>query len=188
MYCFPASRRQEMARGDRQQRTSRRTHWPIVDGEVGMPPAATVPGALRATEVALEGMTDDRRFEDLAVLALQGLEPSLRPTGGAGDRQRDAVAGSFRTDDDSLVVTASLQRTWAQKMAADLEGLTRSGDPLPDAVISVTNRRTGARKRNELETEAPGRFGFRLRVFDQRMLALRLLRPELLHVREELLV
>ncbi|MBS1870176.1 MAG: ATP-binding protein [Actinobacteria bacterium] len=132
-------------------------------------------------------MTDDRRFEDLVVLALQGLEPSLRPTGGAGDRQRDAVAGSFRTDDDRLVVTASLQRTWAQKVAADLEGLTRSGDPLPDAVISATNRRTGARKRNELEKEAPGRFGFRLRVFDQRMLALRLLRPELLHVREELL-
>jgi hypothetical protein len=176
-----------MARGDRQQRTSRRTHWPIVDGAVGMPPAATVPGAVRATEVALEGMTDDRRFEDLAVLALQGLEPSLRPTGGAGDRQRDAVAGSFRTDDDRLVVTASLQRTWAQKVAADLEGLIRSGDPLPDAVVSVTNRRTGARKRNELEKEAPGRFGFRLRVFDQRMLALRLLRPELLHVREELL-
>jgi HEAT repeat protein len=161
--------------------------WPIVDDAVGTAPAVTVPGALRATELALESMTDAGRFEDLAVLALQGLEPSLRPTGGPGDRQRDAVAGSLRTDDDRLVMTVSLQRTWAQKVGADLEGLRKSGDPLPEAVVAVTNRRTSARKRNELQRAAPDRYGFRLRVYDQHMLALRLLRPELLHVREEIL-
>jgi hypothetical protein len=61
----------------------------LLSAQPELPPAADIPGALAATENALERMTDPHRFEDLVTLALQGLIPSLRATGGSGDRQRD---------------------------------------------------------------------------------------------------
>jgi len=66
------------------------------------PPAAAISGALEATEHALTEMTDAVRFEPLALICLQDLDPSLRPTGGPGDRQRDAVGGSLFEDEKSV--------------------------------------------------------------------------------------
>lgn len=142
------------------------------------PSAVVVPGALAATEQALAVMTDAARFEDLALICVQDLDPSLRPTGGPGDRQRDAVGGALFEDEKS-VMTVSLEARWAQKVSADLTGLV-GNPPKPERVVAVTNRRTGARRRNELERDAPKDFGLRLRIVDRRFLALRLLRRELL--------
>lgn len=54
--------------------------------EPARPPVAAIPSELEATEHAL--MTDAARLEDLALICLQDLDPSLRPTSGPGDRQR----------------------------------------------------------------------------------------------------
>lgn len=142
------------------------------------PPAAALPGALEATEHALTEMTDAARFEPLALICLQDLDPSLRPTGGPGDRQRDAVGGPLFEDEKS-VMTISLEATWAQKVVSDLNGLVAK-PPTPERVVAVTNRKTGARRRNELERDAPDDFGVRLRVVDCSFIALRLLRRDLL--------
>jgi len=149
------------------------------------PPAAAIPGALEATEHALTEMTDAARFEPLALICLQDLDPSLRPTGGPGDRQRDAVGGPLFEDEKS-VMTISLEETWAQKVVSDLKGLVAK-PPTPERVVAVTNRKTGARRRNELERDAPDDFGVRLRVVDRSFIALRLLRRDLLPYREQFL-
>jgi len=149
------------------------------------PPAAAIPGALEATEHALTEMTDAVRFERLALICLQDLDPSLRPTGGPGDRQRDAVGGRL-FEDERLVMTISLEETWAQKVVSDLKGLVAK-PPTPERVVAVTNRKTGARRRNELERDSPKDFGVRLRVVDRGFLALRLLRRDLLPHRENFL-
>jgi hypothetical protein len=54
-------------------------------------------------------------------------------------------------------------------------------------VIAVSNRRTSPRSRKKLEDAALTEYGMELRILDQRFLALRLLRQELLPIREELL-
>ena len=149
------------------------------------PPAAAIPRALEATEHALTEMTDAARFEPLALICLQDLDPSLRPTGGPGDRQRDAVGGPLFEDEKS-VMTISLEETWAQKVVSDLKGLVAK-PPTPERVVAVTNRKTGAHRRNELERDASDDFGVRLRVVDRSFLALRLLRRDLLPYREQFL-
>ena len=149
------------------------------------PPAAAIPDALRQTELALVTMKASDRFEDLVVLCLQDLDPTLRPTGGSGDRQRDAVAGALFLAGET-VLTISLERTWSSKIRRDLAGLA-SNPPAPKRVIAVTNRRTSPRTRKKLEDDALSDYGTVLQVLDQRFLALRLLRHELLAIREELL-
>jgi hypothetical protein len=158
---------------------------PDIPFEPSRPPAAAIPGALRQTELALEKMNAPDRFEDLVVLCLQDYDRTLRPTGGSGDRQRDAVTGGlFLTED--MVLTISLQRAWPDKVRGDLVGL-KDNPPAPRRVIAVSNRRTGARAREKLERAAQADFGLELRILDQRFLALRLLRTDLLPIREELL-
>jgi len=149
------------------------------------PPAAAISGGLEATEHALTQMTDAARFEALALICLQDLDPSLRPTGGPGDRQRDAVGGPLFQDKES-VMTISLEARWAQKVVSDLNALVAK-PPKPERVVAVTNRKSGARRRNELEREAPRDYGLTLRIVDRRFLALRLLRRDLLASREQLL-
>ena len=149
------------------------------------PPAAAIPGAVRQTEHALETMKDSNRFEDLVVLCLQDLDPTLRPTGGPGDRQRDAVTGALFLN-EKTVLTISLDGRWASKARRDLAGL-KANPPAPERVIVVSNRRTSPRTRNALQDKAPTEYGMEARVLDQRFLALRLLRQDLLHVRAEFL-
>lgn len=153
--------------------------------EPARPPAAAIPGEPEATEHALTQMTDAARFEALALICLQDLDPSLRPTGGPGDRQRDAVGGSLFEDEKS-VMTISLETSWARKVVSDLNGLVAK-PPEPERVVAVTNRKTGARRRNELERDAPSVFGVTLRIVDRRFLALRLLRRDLLTYRQQFL-
>jgi len=83
-------------------------------------------------------------------------------------------------------LTASLEATWAKKVVRDLDGLAKHGHK-PERVIAITNRRTGAKRRGELEKEASEKRGYKLRIIDVRFLARRLLSKELLPVREELL-
>ena len=149
------------------------------------PPAAEIPGAIAQTEHALGALTDWRRFERIAIACLQEFEPSLRNTGGSGDQQRDGVGGPLRADDDKLIVTVSVEERWDKKIERDLDGLAEHGHK-PELVVAVTNRPTGAKRRNALE-EARSKRGYKLRIIDVEYLALRLLSPELLAVREELL-
>ena len=152
-----------------------------------LPPSADIPGAVATTESALLALTDADRFERIAVACLQEFEPTLRNTGGAGDEQRDGVGGPLRVDGDRLILTVSLEkRAWGRKVERDLDGIKKHGHA-PEDVWAVTNRRTGAKRRGALEREAPTRWGHRLRIIDGRFLALRLLTPHLLPVREELL-
>jgi hypothetical protein len=130
-------------------------------------------------------MKDPNRFEDLVVLCLQDLDRTLRPTGGSGDRQRDAVTGGLFLDAET-VLTISLDGKWSSKARRDLAGLMANA-AAPRRVIVVSNRRTSPKTRNKLSDEAPMQYGVEIQVLDQRFLALRLLRQDLLHVREELL-
>ena len=150
------------------------------------PPAADISGAIAQTQQALMALTDADRMEQIAVVCLQEFAPTLRRSGGSGDQQRDAVGGPLRTDGDDLVVTVSLEKTWGKKIERDLDGLKGHGHT-PKDVWAVTNRKTGASRRGQLERDAPERWGHRLRVLDVRFLALRLLTPDLLTAREELL-
>lgn len=150
------------------------------------PPAADIPGAVARTEHALGELGDADRFEQIAVYCLDKFEPSLRPTGGPGDEQRDAVGGPLFADNDKLVMTASLEGRWAPKVERDLDGLAKHGHK-PERVIAVTNRRTGANRRGELEKEAPEKRGYKLRIIDVKFLARRFLTEELRPVRQELL-
>jgi hypothetical protein len=82
---------------------------PGIPYEPRRPPAAAIPGALRQTELAVETMKASDRFEDLVVLCLQDFDPTLRATGGPGDRQRDAVTGALFLTEET-VLTISLER------------------------------------------------------------------------------
>jgi hypothetical protein len=130
-------------------------------------------------------MRDSDRFEDLVVLCLQDFDPTLRPTGGPGDRQRDAVTGALFLDEET-VLTISLERSWPSKVRRDLAGL-KDNPPAPKRVVAVSNRRTSPRSRKQLQDKAPTDYGVELRILDQRFLALRLLRQQLLSIREEVL-
>jgi hypothetical protein len=55
-------------------------------------------------------------------------------------------------------VTVSLEKTWGKKIERDLDGLKSHGHT-PQDVWAVTNRKTGARRRGELERDAPQRWG-----------------------------
>jgi hypothetical protein len=131
-------------------------------------------------------MTDAKRFENLAVLCLQEFVPSLRPTGGSGDRQRDAVAGPILAPQEDLALTASLSQKWARKISEDIAGLVASPSS-PATVIAATNRSTSPKTRRRLVQTAKEENGIHLFIADLQFLALRLLHPDLLHVREEFL-
>lgn len=133
----------------------------------------------------LELLSDHHAFELACVELLQDLDPSLRHTGGSGDRARDAVGGITSKRGDSLIVMVSLEGKWSQKIRRELDGIERNGWS-PTEVWAVTNRRTTPGPRDSLGKEAAKR-GWRLRVFDQTWLAARLLRPEHLALRERLL-
>jgi hypothetical protein len=158
----------------------------FIDPVAARSPAADIPGALEQTQQALLLLRDPGRLEQIAVVCLQQFAPSLRRSGGAGDEQRDAVGGSLVVDGDEVVVTVSLEKTWGKKIERDLDGLA-AHDRTPKVVWSVTNRRTGAKRRTELEKGAAARWGHPLKVLDGSFLALRLLHPDLLAAREELL-
>ncbi len=149
------------------------------------PPAADIPGAIARTKHALLMLTDADAFEEIAIVCLQEFIPSLRRCGGPGDEQRDGVAGSLRADKGETIVTASLRRDWRVKVRSDLDGID-AHEHDPELVVAVTNQRTASKTATALERETNSR-GYRLRVIDVGFLALRLLTPELLAAREELL-
>jgi hypothetical protein len=151
-----------------------------------MPPAADIPGALAKTEHALGALTDSARFERIAVACLEEFVPALRNTGGSGDEQRDGVGGPLLGDGGQVVLSVSLEVRWAKKVERDLDGLAGHGHK-PRLVIAVTNRTTGAKRRNQLEADARTNRRLELRIIDVKFLALRLLSPPLLAFREELL-
>ena len=150
-------------------------------------PATSIPGAIARTEQAIAALHDSDLLERIAVVCLRDFEPTLRQSGGPGDEQRDGVGGSLKVDSDELVVTASLEKTWSKKIERDLDGLAAHGHK-PRMVWAVTSHlRPGAQRRTELENGAQERWGHALKIIDGRFLARRLLSPELLSVREELL-
>jgi hypothetical protein len=138
-----------------------------------------------ATITALERLTDHHAFEEAAVRLLQDLDPSLRSTGGPGDRARDAVGGIAGQRGDALIVMVSLEIKWAQKVRRELDRIARHGWE-PKEVWAVTNRRTTPRSRDRLIDEA-GERGWELRIFDQTWLVNRLLLPEHLELGQSLL-
>ncbi|MDQ6806203.1 MAG: hypothetical protein M3065_14865, partial [Actinomycetota bacterium] len=101
--------------------------------ELPSPPAADVPGAIAATQTALLALTDSDRLETIGAACLQEFLPALRLTGGSGDEQRDGVAGPLNADRDAIIMTASIDQKWAQKIRKDLDGIDRH-DHRPDLV------------------------------------------------------
>jgi hypothetical protein len=144
------------------------------------------PGArhLDSTARALEGLTDSHAFERASVALLQDLDPSLRHTGGSGDRARDGIGGLITGREDSLILMVSLDAKWSQKIRREFKRIEDNGWS-PTEVWAVTNRRTTPRPRDTLIAEAKNR-GWALRIFDQTWLASRLMRPDYLSLREEL--
>src|ERR1035437_808556 len=138
-----------------------------------------------ATTRELERLSDHRAFELAAVELLHDLDPSIRHKGGPGDRAQDGVGGLSSDRGDSLVVMVSLEAKWTQKIRRELERVARN-DTSPSEIWAVTNRRSTPRSREAL-TEDAVRHGWRLRIFDQTWLASRLMRPEHLALREQLL-
>jgi hypothetical protein len=151
------------------------------------PAAGEIPSAIAQTEAKIAALRDSDLFEEIALVCLRKFEPSLRRSGGSGDQQRDAVGGSLMVDGDDLVITASLNKKWAAKIEADLDGLKANGNK-PKMVWSVTSvTRLGAERRTELEKAAKKRWGHGLKIIDGHFLALRLLDEDLLSKRQELL-
>jgi hypothetical protein len=129
------------------------------------------PGArhLDSTARALEGLTDSHAFERASVALLQDLDPSLRHTGGSGDRARDGIGGLITGREDSLILMVSLDAKWSQKIRREFKRIEDNGWS-PTEVWAVTNRRTTPRPRDTLIAEAKNR-GWALRIFDQTWLA-----------------
>ncbi len=97
--------------------------------------------AHQATTVrGLEELSDHQQFELVVTQLLQDLDPSLRHTGGSGDRARDAVGGICGQRGDSLIVMVSLEAKWSQKIRREFERIARTGWEGSD-VWAVTNRK-----------------------------------------------
>ncbi|HXN36944.1 MAG TPA: hypothetical protein VN892_02805 [Solirubrobacteraceae bacterium] len=139
--------------------------------------------AWRATERQLEEMTGAEDFERLVQVLLYDIDPSVRPLGGVGDRARDA-AGDLVLDDGS-VYSISLEKEWTRKMRREVRRILDFGHR-PRFVYAITNRKTTRAAEERLEQWA-GNEGITLRVLGQRWLVTKLLHPDHLHLRSEIL-
>jgi hypothetical protein len=140
--------------------------------------ALGVEGGSRYAQIltALGRMTDATRFEDLANILLAETISDLRPTQRPGDRGRDAVAGEILGEaGEELVVTISLRKDWADKIAVDMKGLAENGLK-PKRVYAVTNRLADERRLGTLRKKAD-EYGWGLTVRDARWLATQLAQP-----------
>jgi hypothetical protein len=140
-----------------------------------------------ATSRGLEGLTDDVGFERLATVLLARAGINVRPLGGPGDRDRDAVAGLYRAEGgEPLTVTISLHKDWRGKIRADLRRINAHGFR-PKAVIAVTNRPAGPRAQATLQEQAKKEYGLDLTIHDRRWLVTQLHRRDNLDLRGEYL-
>jgi len=147
------------------------------------PGGAGVPAGRQATADALEAFTDPTRFERLAYVLLEELDPALRPLGGGADRGRDAVADVGEGDDS--IVSVSLEKEWARKIRREVNKVL-DHDHRPARLYGVTNRRTTRQAEDRLEQHAADR-GLKLTVLGQDWLAGKLSHPRYAHLREDFL-
>lgn len=72
--------------------------------------------------VALIELTDDKRFEDLAVAVLSKRDfPGLRITGPSGDEGKDAFSRELFYGKDTVVLMVSLEESWSRKLKSELD-------------------------------------------------------------------
>lgn len=136
-----------------------------------------------ATELALEAMTGGDEFERLVHRLLYDLDPAIRPLGGTGDRARDAVADLGRGD--GSVYSISLEKQWTRKIKREVQRILEFGHE-PAFVYAVTNRKTTRKAEDRLEQWAADK-GVQLRVLGQHWLISKLLYPDYLDLRQEVL-
>jgi len=139
--------------------------------------------AKAATEHGLEKMTDPTLFEELVSVLLHDIDPRFRPQGGTGDRAMDAVADL--AEGDGAIVSVSLEREWSRKIKREIERMLQHGHT-PIRVYGVTSRRTTRAAERKLEEYARER-GITLRVLGQQWLVAKLLHPDYLALRSDLL-
>jgi len=139
--------------------------------------------AWRATETRLEEMASGEEFERLVHVLLYDIDPSVRPVGGVGDRARDAV-GDLAHGDHSIF-SISIEKEWARKIRREVKRIVNLGYK-PAFVYAVTNRKTTRVAEERLERWAD-ELGIRLRVLSQRWLVSKLVHPDYVELRRELL-
>jgi hypothetical protein len=118
-------------------------------------------------KVALEQLTDDKRFEQVAVAVLSERRfPHLRITGPSGDKGRDAFTRELFHEKDSVALMVSLEKAWTKKLKSELDKVEkRSPSERPTKAIFVTNRST-SRRYHDPYVERAKKLGTALEVFD----------------------
>jgi hypothetical protein len=137
---------------------------------------------------ALQALTDDARFERVAVKVLRTRFPSTRITGPSGDLNRDAFSRPLFGDHDEIVLLASTQKYWrgkTGKLKKDLAKYGRYPEPArPEKAFFVTNQSVGRRAFTAYEEWARDTLRIKLEVLDLNELALDLESDALHHVAE----
>lgn len=118
-------------------------------------------------QVALEQLSDDKRFEQVAVAVLSERKfPHLRITGPSGDKGRDAFTRELFYKKDSVALMVSLEKAWTKKLKSELDKVEkRPPSERPMKAIFVTNRST-QRKHHDPYVERAKKLGTALEVFD----------------------
>jgi hypothetical protein len=131
-----------------------------------------------ATRRRLDGLTDHVGFERLVTILLARTGINVRPLGGPGDRNRDAVAGLYRAEGgEPLAVTISLEKDWPGKIRTDLKRIHDHGFR-PETVISATNRPASAPAQAALQAQVKKQYGIDLTIHEQRWLVTQLHRRD----------
>lgn len=117
--------------------------------------------------VALMELTDNRRFEQVAVAVLSARRfPGLRITGPSGDEGKDGFDREPFHGKDRVTLMISLEKEWSPKLKSELDKIEkRAENKRPTKAIFVTNRSASPRWQTPHKTRAK-RLGTDLEVFD----------------------
>jgi hypothetical protein len=116
---------------------------------------------------ALTELTDDQRFEQVAVAVLSARRfPGLRITGPSGDEGKDAFDRELFDGKDRVILMISLEKKWSPKLRSELNKIEkRAKTKRPAKAIFVTNRSAPQRWQTPHKTRAK-KLGTELEVFD----------------------
>lgn len=135
-------------------------------------------------KAALQDLTDDERFERVAVHVLRSRHPELRITGPTGDMGKDGHGRLLFATKDPTVLLASLEKEWTRKLARELAGIAKQpAKERPVRAIFATSRSTRQTDQKRYVAKAKA-LGVALEIFDLNEFALELASPSLRWVAE----
>ena len=130
-------------------------------------------------KAALQDLTDDERFERVAVHVLRARHSELRITGPTGDMARDAHGRLLFATGAETVLLASIEKGWTGKLARELATIeAQPPAERPARAVFVTNRSTRQTDQQRYRERAAV-LGVDLDMFDLNELAFELATPAL---------